>query len=591
MDSTPKCQLCNRPEEEQATMEKCCLCTKWEHAECAGLFVEIKDPASRYVCSKCKVKQETTAAKFRDDRDTASLKPSGRSKKGSVASTKRSERIAQGSVPSTLLSVNVEEQLKLVEEEKRLREREIEEKRELKRRENAELARQLEEKRKLAEEESLLRERELKAEAEMNALETSVRRESLEKKRELLLQQSRASNMGSQESYSEKVVCWLRKSEEMPGEKEREKAVSRAGSMLMNLQPFVTSSARKRTNEKTMVEERLKEQLDLSGRQIAARHVLGKEVSYFSGDLEDWPLFFSTFEETSQTCGFSNAENLIRLQRCLKGNALELVKDQLTLKENVPDILETLKMIYGKPSLLIRSLLNKIRCMSPPRPDRMRTVIEFGLSVKALTNHMRAAKLNAHLNNPTLLEELEEKLPGDMKLNWAAYQEEKAIEGLEGFSDYVSQLAKRACAVTNDLHEIARIGERRKKHTVALNTHVRMNVEEETPNERSTSSYRPPSATQRRQCAVCQREGHRVYECEQFKAADVDERWKFVNTKSLCRTCLNNHGKWPCKSWQGCGVDGCRLKHHQLLHPTVATDEAVSACASHTNEMRARHTH
>ena len=122
-----------------------------------------------------------------------------------MASTKRSERIAQESVPFTLLSVNVEEQLKLVEEEKRLRERVIKEKRELKRRENAELARQLEEKRKLAEEESLLRERELKAEAEMNALENSVRRESLEKKRELLLQQSRASNLGSQEGYSEKI--------------------------------------------------------------------------------------------------------------------------------------------------------------------------------------------------------------------------------------------------------------------------------------------------------------------------------------------------------------------------------------------------
>ena len=65
-------------------------------------------------------------------------------------------------------------------------------------------------------------------------------------------------------------------------------------------------------------------------------------------------------------------------------------------------------------------------------------MIEFGLSVQALTNHMKAAKLNAHLNNPTLLEELAEKLPGDMKLNWAAYQEEKAIEELEGFSNYVS---------------------------------------------------------------------------------------------------------------------------------------------------------
>uniref|UniRef100_A0A182SSU2 PHD-type domain-containing protein n=1 Tax=Anopheles maculatus TaxID=74869 RepID=A0A182SSU2_9DIPT len=218
MDKTPECQLCNRQVDTEATMERCCLCTKWKHAECAGLAVETKDPASRYVCSKCKVKQEITAAKFRDDRDTASLKPSTRSRMGSTASTKRSVRNVQGSIPSTHISVNTDEQLKLVEEETRLREREIEERRELKRRENAELARRLEEKKKLAEEESILRQNALKAEAEINILEQSVRRESLEKKRELMLHLSRASRSGSETSYEEKVVCWLSTSKGMTGE-------------------------------------------------------------------------------------------------------------------------------------------------------------------------------------------------------------------------------------------------------------------------------------------------------------------------------------------------------------------------------------
>uniref|UniRef100_A0A182X829 Peptidase A2 domain-containing protein n=1 Tax=Anopheles quadriannulatus TaxID=34691 RepID=A0A182X829_ANOQN len=163
-----------------------------------------------------------------------------------------------------------------------------------------------------------------------------------------------------------------------------------------------TSSVEGQASEEKKDESEREGKEGLSGRQIAARHVLGKEVSIFSGDPEEWPLFLSTFEEAAKTCGFSSAENLIRLQRCLKGNALELVKGQLTIKENVPDVIESLKMVYGKPSLLIRSLLNKIRNLPPPRPDKMRTVIEFGLAVKALTNQMKAAKLNAHLNNPML---------------------------------------------------------------------------------------------------------------------------------------------------------------------------------------------
>ena len=70
--------------------------------------------------------------------------------------------------------------------------------------------RRLEEKKKLAEEESILRQKSLKAEAEMKAQEQSIRRESLERKRKIMRELSQASRVGSEDSYSEKIVCWLK---------------------------------------------------------------------------------------------------------------------------------------------------------------------------------------------------------------------------------------------------------------------------------------------------------------------------------------------------------------------------------------------
>ncbi|XP_053686640.1 uncharacterized protein LOC128736183 [Sabethes cyaneus] len=61
---------------------------------------------------------------------------------------------------------------------------------------------------------------------------------------------------------------------------------------------------------------------------------------------------------------------------------------------------------------------------------------------------------------------------------------------------------------------------------------------------------------------------------------NVDERWKLVQKKGLCRTCLNSHGKWPCKSWQACGKEDCRLKHHGLLHQTTSTSHSVNVASS-----------
>ncbi|XP_058116907.1 DDRGK domain-containing protein 1-like [Anopheles ziemanni] len=213
-------------------MEHCCLCNKWEHAECAGLFDGNKDPDTKYVCSKCKDKQESTAAKFREDRGSAGLKPSTRSRKGSTASTRKNERGTVKSITSTCLSTDVREQLKLIEEERSFKEREIQEQREMLRRKNEESARQLEEKRKLAEEENLRREIEMKAEAELIAREQNARRESLEKKRELMRQLSLPSRLGTEDSYSEKVVCWLSTNKGMSGQRpnSHEDALSRSSS-------------------------------------------------------------------------------------------------------------------------------------------------------------------------------------------------------------------------------------------------------------------------------------------------------------------------------------------------------------------------
>lgn len=55
--------------------------------------------------------------------------------------------------------------------------------------------------------------------------------------------------------------------------------------------------------------------------QRAARQVLSKKLPIFTGKVEEWPLFYSSFVNSTTACGFSNIENLVRLQEYLKGAA------------------------------------------------------------------------------------------------------------------------------------------------------------------------------------------------------------------------------------------------------------------------------
>ncbi|XP_062556690.1 BRD4-interacting chromatin-remodeling complex-associated protein-like [Armigeres subalbatus] len=56
----------------------------------------------------------------------------------------------------------------------------------------------------------------------------------------------------------------------------------------------------------------------LNRSQIAARHAVPKELPIFTGEPEEWPLFFASYENTTHLCGLTAEENMIRLQRCLK---------------------------------------------------------------------------------------------------------------------------------------------------------------------------------------------------------------------------------------------------------------------------------
>lgn len=151
----------------------------------------------------------------------------------------------------------------------------------------------------------------------------------------------------------------------------------------------------------------------------------------FTGDPAEWPLFISSYNNSTLMCGYSDAENLMRLQRCLKGSAKEAVNSFLLHPSSVPRILNTLQTLFGRPEQMVNSLLGKIRAMPPPKPDRLDSMVSFGLAVQNFREFLRALGLESHLSNPTLMQELVEKLPANIKLNWALYigQQQKADLG------------------------------------------------------------------------------------------------------------------------------------------------------------------
>lgn len=138
---------------------------------------------------------------------------------------------------------------------------------------------------------------------------------------------------------------------------------------------------------------------------------MSRDLQTFDGNPAEWPLFISNFDRSTELCRFSDEENLIRLQRALKGKALDAVKSLLIQPNCVQRVIATLKMLFGRPELIIHTLLQRIHSTPAPKAEKLESIVDFALAVQNLCAVVEASGLATHLNNPVLLQELVEKLP------------------------------------------------------------------------------------------------------------------------------------------------------------------------------------
>ncbi|XP_029731987.2 uncharacterized protein LOC109429392 [Aedes albopictus] len=566
------CHSCNE-HDVMDSMVACDACSKWHHFKCAGVDHTIKD--RRWVCKECETGNDCGQLALPPTKNrTAKV---GGSKTSKSRSKKAEKTVgSKVSMTSSARAAALEAQMRLHEEEEQLNEAELKEREELQRQEFAEEQRKLEIKKKLMEEETQLRETELMKQKALQERMMQLRRESMEKKKELMRQQAELSESSSSSriSKSERIQNWITSQQQTEGDNLVNNAsrnftsnaqltypIQQQGRPAVAPRPPTSQLANLSLHDDHHVTSPV---LPAAYMQIAARQVTGKDLPAFNGNPEDWPMFIRTYEETTIACGFTDVENLVRLQKCLRGIALESVRSRLMMPAGVPHVIKTLQMRFGRPELIIRSLLERIRRVPAPKPERLDTLIDFGLAVENLVVHLQAAKQENHLTNPVLLQELVTKLPAQLRLDWARYKVLHQNPTLAAFGEFMNELIHAASEVSFDLPINLTSSTEKPRDRERAFVHAHDAVDSEF---RNTGAVKKPP----KPCILCGTLRHRIADCEEFKQKCVDERVKIVRQHNLCRTCLNFHQKWPCRTWSGCSIEGCRERHHYLLHPPMVT--------------------
>ncbi|XP_068149408.1 uncharacterized protein [Drosophila tropicalis] len=172
---------------------------------------------------------------------------------------------------------------------------------------------------------------------------------------------------------------------------------------------------------------------------------------------------------------------------------------------------------------------------------------------------MEACGLTGYMQNPMLVQELIEKLPTQLKLQWATFPNDTKIPSMESFSKWIYDIAEAASQVTSPLHH---------KKSGSLNHHT------EAPEEQVKEIT----------CVVCNEPGHKIHSCPSFKATPHQQKISFLKNHKLCQQRLNRHHQ-KCQREKVCGIRGCRSKHHPLIHEMQPIPEAAKSSSPNRPAM------
>ncbi|XP_062713981.1 uncharacterized protein LOC134290796 [Aedes albopictus] len=590
------CAICNGPDHDDVGMVGCDNCSQWFHFKCVGVSADVKDIS--WVCITCK--EKPMAAAEGGDKVEPAIQQKGVLKPDTVPAEKSTALEDPGAEVSAV--EDLERELERIEEMRNEQMRRFELEKKVHRR-RLEVQRELAEQRQKMEREK----RQIELEFEKEQLQKAIAEEDAFRKKQQAMRDELQGNLDqlrqrqTGNSLQMKAICAPQSSGKSSAEN-----VATVVQTESSVRPrdyrgaYSKHSTPKRSEEIPAILPRTEQrpapeinpEADISSdeeqsvpdaapvlqaarptsAQLSARQFLAKKLPVFTGRPEDWPMFMSSYQTANEACGFSNVENLARLQECLKGQALEAVRSRLLLPNAVPQIINSLQMLYGRPEQLLNMLLSKVRKAESPKADRLNTFINFGMIVQQLVDHLEATNMRDHLVNPMLIQELVEKLPAGTKMEWVRYKRQVVGVTLRTLSDFLSEIVRDASEATlyNDLtllpraphdNRPSRKGKANKEgHEGFVHTHgATVNV----------GSGKKPAETHqgsRTPCPMCDRTDHRVRNCSEFRKLEPADRMKAVEKWELCQICLNDHGKAKCKLNIVCKVDNCGQRHNTLLH-------------------------
>ena len=303
------------------------------------------------------------------------------------------------------------------------------------------------------------------------------------------------------------------------------------------------------------------------------------EIGFFDGDAANYWMFVKQFDLYMENQIEDPGERLLCLMYYCKGKAKEAIKGCLMLPpgESYVRARVILRERFGQPHNIARALIDGV--VDGMRPPLSSAEMLDELATKMQNCEITLTQMSCHadLNSLATLERIVRRLPLHLQEHWAVRADViTQLRREPDFKDLTAFIVERARLAGSRFGLVAKDSEQRqyKTHRPQLNG---KGFEKSTTNTFGAYLINAENENQSVKCVVCN-EMHDLESCSDFAKMNVAARWELLKRTGRCFKCMGAmHNASGCRRTQVCGKDGCRGRHHKMLHADKINGEVSRA--------------
>ena len=302
----------------------------------------------------------------------------------------------------------------------------------------------------------------------------------------------------------------------------------------------------------------------------------------FDGDPKKYLRFRASFRDQIESrISLSESEKMSYLMSYTTGKAKQLIENYQGLPHGCRLALQILEQRFGQVSMIVQALKDSVISGPKIKSGDSTTLLAFSDKLENCCWAMSELK-SSELDCTTNLKYIYDRLPESLQRRWRklAKAHREKTGGKEPTLVTMTNFIREESEVENDpvYNRVVRDSKDIKPSKQSATSFNRVST---LATDISTLNL-DETASQAKNCKICEVYRHQVSKCPVFLVKSVNWRRRAVRENRLCYRCLSDdHLKNNCPEREGCTEKECSdsMSHHSLLH--IVRSKKEGECERH----------